>query len=55
MQQVTKELNDLSVYLTHKKKWVKIHSNTNNIYDPSPTLKHQVETSPTVIQHQIKK
>jgi hypothetical protein len=55
MQQVTRELNDLSIFLVHSKKWVKVHSNTNNIYDPSPTLKQQIETSPTILNHKTKK
>lgn len=28
---------------------------TNNIYDPSPTLKNQPEVSPTIISHQHRK
>lgn len=55
MQTITREQNDLSVYLTESKKWVKVHSNTNNIYDISPTLKQQVETSPTIISHKTKR
>lgn len=54
MQHVTKELNDLSIYLTQQNKWVKVHSNTNNIYDPSPTIKQQEEYSPTIIAHKSK-
>jgi hypothetical protein len=30
------------VYLSPKQKWVRIHKNTNELYEPSPTLKKQV-------------
>lgn len=38
-----------------KKKWIKIHSTTNNLYDPSPTMKKQIEDSPTILQSKHKK
>lgn len=35
------------VYIINKRRWIKIHSSTNELYDPSPTLKDKVE-SPTI-------
>lgn len=55
IQQVTKEKNDVSVYLIKKNKWVKIHSHTDNLFDPSPTLKKMKEESPGVIESKKKK
>ena len=31
------------VFNITKSKWVKIHKNTNELYEPSPTIKKQVE------------
>jgi hypothetical protein len=44
---VTKECNDVFVWMIEKKRWVRIHSNTNDLYDPSPTIKEQLE-SPSI-------
>ena len=52
---MTKEKNDVSVYLIKKNKWVKIHSHTDNLFDPSPTLKKMKEESPGVIESKKKK
>jgi hypothetical protein len=37
------------VYVISQQKWVRIHSNTNDLYDPSPTLKELAE-SPTMAE-----
>ena len=37
------------VYMIGRKRWVRIHSNTNELYDPSPTVKELVE-SPTIAE-----
>ena len=42
------------VYIVAQQKWVRVHSNTNDLYDPSPTLK-MIDESPTILQHKIKK
>ena len=39
---VTKEYNDVYVWMIAKKRWIRIHSNTNELYDPSPTIKNQI-------------
>lgn len=39
IKKVTKEQNDVMVYVISQQKWVRIHSSTNDLYDPSPTLK----------------
>ena len=55
MKEVTKEQNDVSVYIPEKNKWVRVHSTTNNLYDASPTIKKQVEDSPTILETKRKK
>ena len=55
MKQITKEQNDVSIYVVSKNRWVKVHSTTNNLYDPSPTLKDQIEDSPTILETKRKK
>jgi hypothetical protein len=42
IKEITKEQNDILVYLVSKQKWIKIHSSTNDLYDPSPTIKKMV-------------
>jgi len=39
IQDVTKEKNDVHIYLPSKNEWNKVHTTTNSIYDCSPTLK----------------
>ena len=51
---MTKEINDVMVYIVGQQKWVRVHSNTNDLYDPSPTLK-LIDESPTILQHKFKK
>ncbi len=55
INEITKEKNDISVYLINKKKWVKVHHETNDIYEASPTIKKQMEDSPNVIESKRKK
>jgi hypothetical protein len=50
IRKITKEQNDVTVYSIPRKRWVKIHSSTNELYDPSPTLK-QLDESPTIAEH----
>ena len=52
---MTKEQNDVSIYLPAKNKWVKVHSTTNNLYDPSPTIKRMPEDSPTIVETKRRK
>lgn len=42
------------VYIIAKRRWIKIHSSTNDLYDPSPTIK-QLAESPTVIEEKRKR
>ena len=44
IKKVTKEQNDVMVYVISQQKWVRIHSSTNDLYDPSPTLKELAES-----------
>ena len=46
IQDITKERNDIYIYVMKQNSWNKIHSSTNSIYDCSPTLK-QERQSPT--------
>jgi len=39
IQDVTKELNDIFGYSLADNQWSKIHSNSNSVYECSPTLK----------------
>lgn len=39
IQDVTKEKNDIYIFEFSQKKWNKIHTFTNSVYDCSPTLK----------------
>ena len=43
------------VFLVSKMKWVRIHKNTNELYEPSPTIKKQIETSPSIIDARDRK
>lgn len=43
IQDVTKELNDIFAYSLADNHWSKIHSNSNSIYEFSPTLKRLTE------------
>lgn len=54
IKKVTKEQNDVLVFMITRKRWVKIHSNTNELYDPSPTLKELAE-SPTIAEEKRKR
>ena len=38
-----------------KNRWVKIHSHTDNLFDPSPTIKKMKEDSPGVLESKKKK
>jgi hypothetical protein len=42
------------VYMISKRKWIKIHSSTNELYDPSPTMKEMAE-SPTILEEKRKR
>jgi hypothetical protein len=42
------------IYVIAQQKWVKIHSDTNEVYDASPTLKQQIEESPTILDQKRK-
>lgn len=42
------------VYIIAKRRWIKIHSSTNELYDPSPTLK-QLAESPTIAEEKRKR
>jgi hypothetical protein len=53
IKKVTKEQNDVMVYIIAKRRWIKIHSSTNELYDPSPTLK-QLAESPTIAEEKRK-
>lgn len=44
----------MMVYIIAKRRWIKIHSSTNDLYDPSPTLKELAE-SPTIIEEKRKR
>ena len=55
IRQVTKQRNDVCIYLQSREKWVKIHYHTNNLYDPSPTIKKQIQDSPTILESKRKK
>jgi hypothetical protein len=54
IKKITKEQNDVMVYIIAKRRWIKIHSSTNELYDPSPTLK-QLDESPTIIEEKRKR
>ena len=41
IQDITKQKNDVYIYDFELKKWKKIHTTTNSVYDCSPTLKRQ--------------
>lgn len=43
------------VFSVPRGKWVRIHKNTNELYDPSPTFKKLEETSPSVINAKNRK
>lgn len=49
IKQVTKEQNDVMAYLIESNRWIKIHSNTNDLYDSSPTFKHIIDP-PTAVE-----
>lgn len=55
MKEITKEQNDVSIYIPSQKQWVKIHSTTNSLYEASPTLKNHAEESPSILQANRKK
>lgn len=46
IQETTKEFNDIYLYSADDNRWSKIHSNTNSVYDSSPTLKKSFKNSP---------
>jgi hypothetical protein len=54
IKKITKEQNDVMVYIIAKRRWIKIHSSTNELYDPSPTIKELAE-SPTVAEEKRKR
>lgn len=55
IRQITKEQNDIMIFNIQKGKWIKIHKNTNELYEPSPTIKKQVEESPSIIDAKNRK
>jgi hypothetical protein len=42
IQDVTKELNDIYAFSITECQWSKIHSNSNSVYECSPTMKRSL-------------